>query len=192
MNTFVQRRASSLALFALAFGVSSVAEATMTLRMDIGELSQNSHIAFRGTVLSEKDTSIAIGGAMFPAVTYRVAVSETLIGSSADFVEKEGNRVAVITMLKSKGNQRIGNVIRFAKFSGLPTLKVGDEYMLMMTRPSSVGLSTTVGLEQGCFHIDGKTGMATNALNNQGLSPTINGPVSYTALANAVRAAAGQ
>jgi hypothetical protein len=36
----------------------------------------------------------------------------------------------------------------------LPRLEVGASYVLMMTRPSAIGMSSPVGLEQGLFRVD--------------------------------------
>jgi hypothetical protein len=70
----------------------------------------------------------------------------------------------------------------------LPELGVGEDYVLFTTKPSAVGLSTTVGLGQGAFKLfvseDGEE-LAANELNNAGL---FNGPVTYTQLASAIRA----
>ena len=62
--------------------------------------------------------------------------------------------------------------------------------MVFTTPPSSVGLSTTVGLGQGAFKIyrsADRQEMAVNEINNAGLSSTIDGPVTYTTLADAIR-----
>ena len=193
MHKITQGSVSALALMAMMVGTVPVAEATMVRKFDLGELCQRSHMIIRGKVLSMKSTSVSLGGAELPAVTYYVAVSETLKGNASDFIEKNGQRVAEITMLASKGSEQLGNnIVKFSKLPALPSFQVGQEYLLMMTQPSSVGLQMTVGTGQGCFHIDAKSGMASNELNNRGLSTNINAPVNYTALAAAVRAAVGQ
>ena len=50
-------------------------------------------------------------------------------------------------------------------------LTVGQTYLVFTTQPSGVGLSTTVGLGQGCFRLYGKgdSQMAVNEVNNAGL-----------------------
>ena len=49
---------------------------------------------------------------------------------------------------------------------------MGREYLLFTTRPSQVGLSTTIGLGQGAFLIDdaGKEELTANAFGNMGLA----------------------
>ncbi|MEL7369507.1 MAG: hypothetical protein AAFN74_11380, partial [Myxococcota bacterium] len=59
---------------AMVVGTASVATAEVR-KLDLGELSQRSATIIRGTVLSMKNTSVAVGGAELPAVTYHVAVS---------------------------------------------------------------------------------------------------------------------
>ena len=60
--------------------------------------------------------------------------------------------------------------------------------MLFTTAKSAVGLSTTVGLDQGLFRIfnnaDGRD-MTANGLGNQGI---FGGPVSYVELKAAINA----
>ena len=53
----------------------------------------------------------------------------------------------------------------------MPALEEGRTYLLMTTRPSAIGLSTTVGLGQGAFRITqvGKDEQAVNEANNSGL-----------------------
>jgi hypothetical protein len=53
----------------------------------------------------------------------------------------------------------------------MPVLSVGQTYLVFTTQPSGVGLSTTVGLGQGCFRVYGKgdSQMAVNEVNNTGL-----------------------
>jgi hypothetical protein len=60
----------------------------------------------------------------------------------------------------------------------MPDLAVGQTYLVMTTRPSSIGLSTTVGLGQGCFRISqvGKEELAVNEVNNNGLFRDMPGP----------------
>jgi hypothetical protein len=50
-------------------------------------------------------------------------------------------------------------------------MRVGETYLVFATTTSAVGLSTTVGLGQGCFRVYGKGAgqMAVNEINNVGL-----------------------
>jgi hypothetical protein len=53
----------------------------------------------------------------------------------------------------------------------LPEFRVGQQYLFALTRPSAIGLSTTVGLGQGLFQLRGGEGReeAVNQVNNAGL-----------------------
>jgi hypothetical protein len=83
----------------------------------------------------------------------------------------------------------------------MPVLVVNQTYLVFGTAPSRVGLSTSVGLGQGCFKVYGKDAdrMAVNEVNNAGLfrdmvlpAPGVaaarasaaqtRGPISYAAL----------
>ena len=90
----------------------------------------------------------------------------------------------------------VGQATRMSLFRDMPRLKLGDSYLLFSTPPSAVGLSTTVGLGQGCFHlasIENKM-MAVNGFDNVGLfsgmsigDMPVKGPVSYDRLADVIR-----
>lgn len=71
----------------------------------------------------------------------------------------------------------------------LPQLAVGQEYLLLITTPSRVGLSTVVGLSQGVFRLydESDTQLAVNALNNRGLAAGMKGPVPYNDLVGRIR-----
>ncbi|HSG40426.1 MAG TPA: hypothetical protein VLE27_12370, partial [Thermoanaerobaculia bacterium] len=82
----------------------------------------------------------------------------------------------------------------------LPRLQVGQDYLLLTTAPSAVGLSTTVGLGQGRFGLQGKPGqeVAVNDNRNLGLfrgmatagaksAEQPEGPVPYATLATIIR-----
>ena len=62
------------------------------------------------------------------------------------------------------------------------------------TPQSAIGLSTTVGLGQGCFSIfsRNKKLLAVNEFNNLGLGLSSVGPGSYSELADAIRALVGR
>ena len=56
---------------------------------------------------------------------------------------------------------------KFAIFRDIPRLDVGRDYLLFTSAASRIGLSTTVGLGQGCFDIVGSA--ALNRAGNLGL-----------------------
>lgn len=180
--------ALAAALVALA---AAPAGASMVLKMDLGDLAQRADTIFRGTVLSVEPGTVAAGGAELPTVTYRLQVDETFKG---DFSATKG--VAEITMLGNlKGEESSGPVTRFSHLPDLPNLVRGGDYVVFTTPPSAIGLSTTVGLVQGAFKVyraADRQEMAVNGINNAGLTETIDGPVTYTTLADAIRQQVGQ
>lgn len=175
----------------LTFTLAAPAAGSMVLKMDLGDLAQRADTIFRGTVLSVEPGTVAAGGAELPTVTYRLQVDEAFKG---DFSATKG--VAEITMLGNlKDEAPAGSVVRFSHLPDLPSLVRGGEYVVFTTPPSPVGLSTTVGLVQGAFklyHSADRQEMAVNGIDNAGLSETINGPVTYATLADAIRQQVGQ
>lgn len=179
-------------LAALLVGVTLVpAEGSMVLKMDLADLALRADHVFRGTVLSVEPGTITAGGAELPTVTYRLQVGEAFKG---DYSDTKG--IAEITMVGSlKEDTSNGSIRRFSHLPGLPDLVRGGDYVVFTTPPSAIGLSTTVGLGQGAFKLyftADRQEMAVNEVNNAGLTDTINGPVTYDTLADAIRQQLGQ
>lgn len=181
---------STLATLPLA---APAVHAATVLKMDLGELCSRAHLIYRGRILDIEAGTTLLGGAELPTLTYTVEVSETLVGDPASFTDKDDRRIAHITMVAGKQTVTVSDgIARFSKLPAMPDLRRGEEYLLMTTRPGPSGLSTTVGLGQGCFHIDARNGMAANELQNVGLSSTIGEPVAYSQIADEIRALLGQ
>jgi hypothetical protein len=162
--------------------------ATTVLQMTLDDLASRADRVFRGSVMSAEPGRTNIGGGELPTVTYELLVEEQFKGN---FPSDEGKSIVTVTMIGSlKGGDAAANgQRRFSALPDLPELQVGENYVLFATEPSAAGLSTTVGLGQGAFKIylspQGEE-LAANELNNAGL---FNGPVTYTTLASAIRAA---
>lgn len=187
-------------LTALALSLlGAQAQAATVLQMNLEELVDRAHRVFRGTVLDVREGKIDAGGAELPTVTYRLRVEEAFKGT---FSEIKGVQIAEITMIgKLKGTH--GAVQEYAPSTLLevPRLEVGRDYLLLNTAPSTIGLSTTVGLGQGCFRVTGKAGqeLAVNLNQNLGLlngmegsgfaagPSSSSGPLSYDLLAGLIR-----
>lgn len=191
----MQKRAVVLlSALVLALVVAPIVDAAMVRKMDLAEMCQRADRVFRGRVLSVQSGTVTAGGGELPTVTYRLEVGEQFQG---EFTQIKGDKtyteVTMLGTLKNK-NAEASGLERFSFMPELPTLKIGEEYVLLTTAPSAVGLSTTVGLGQGCFHISqsGKDEMTVNELGNAALSETINGAVSYDVLAQELRAALSQ
>ncbi|MGH9901416.1 MAG: hypothetical protein ACRD68_06335, partial [Pyrinomonadaceae bacterium] len=123
----------------------------------------------------------------------------------------KGVQIAEIRMLGKMKPVRRGGLELHAALPKMPQLAVGETYLVFATRPSAVGLSTTVGLGQGAFRVSGqgKNETAVNEVNNRGLFRDMNvgaararagiataassdGPIPYDELARQIRAQLGQ
>jgi hypothetical protein len=188
---------SLVALLALPLGASTV------MQLNLAELVNRADRIYRGRVLSVTEGTVEAGGGQLPVVTYRLEVDDVFRGEIAVV---KGIRIAEIRMLGKRNPVRQGNLQFVSSLPEMPQLTIGEEYLLFATRPSVVGLSTTVGLGQGFFSIrhDNKEVTAVNAVNNSGLlrdmvsapaglqtlaasaAPT-GGPIAYDELARLIR-----
>lgn len=189
-----RRKLVSCLLAVLALTLIGVqAQAATVLQLNLEQMVDRAGRIFRGTVLDIREGTVQAGGAELPTVTYRIRVDEAFKGTYQDV---KGMQIAEVTMLgKLKPNQ--AGVNRSLPLIDLPKLQVGQDYLLLTTQPSAIGLSTPVGLGQGTFRVTGKPGqeLAVNLNQNLGLlkgmqgvsnsavPPHGSGPVAYTALA---------
>lgn len=169
--------------------VATPALATTVLHMNLDGLCDNADKIFRGTVLDVEKGTITAGGGELPTVSYTLEVTEEFLGT---YTEVKGKKIATITMVGTPASLagEVENVNGMARFSTLPSppdLQIGHDYLLLTTAESALGLSTTVGLGQGCFSIEGDKAM--NLFQNEGL---YEGPVSYERLAADIRGALAQ
>lgn len=155
-------------------------------QLGLEEMVNHSERIFRGTVVDVEFGTVNVGGGNFSTVTYDIRVEQSFKGS---FVSKNGVQYAEITMLsdfKGKRDER-GKPHKMSMLPTLPLLDVGSDYLLLMPPvTSSVGLTSPVGLGQGCFKIypRGKREMVRNELNNAGL---FDGPVTYNELVEKIQ-----
>lgn len=174
--------ALAAAMLALAFSAS----AAMVQKFDLGGLVGNADKIFRGTVVSKEPGSVRAGGSTFSTVVYTLRVDDPIKGK---FKSERGQSAITIEMI---GNLKADTATgRYERLSGIdmnPELNVGGDYVLFTTRPSRIGLSTTVGLNQGLFRVfanaQGRE-MTANGLENNGL---FDGVVEYQKLVNAIKA----
>lgn len=179
--------------------------AATVVQLNLEQMVDRSDKIFRGTVLDAREGTVDAGGGKLPVVTYRIRVDEELKGT---FQEVKGVRIAEIRMLgKLKPAAPSTGVAAISPLSDLPRLKVGQDYLLLVTPESTIGLSSTVGLGQGRFELKGKPGqeVAVNENQNRGLFrgmgptgpgggavPQGDGPLPYSALASLIRNFVGQ
>lgn len=172
-----------LAFLAVAF-ISITTSAAIVQQMTLGGLVNNSEKVFRGTVVSKESSTVMAGGSELPTVVYTLRVEESLKGSFG--VGKQAKAVTLTMLGSLKETPSQGNIKRVFALNMNPDLKIGSDYVLFTTAPSSLGLMTTVGLDQGLFRIFSNANgseMVSNGLDNQGL---FSGPVSYAELKSAI------
>jgi hypothetical protein len=203
-----QQSLARLALAAIGFAVACVAPALASSveHLTLRELVDRAHRIVRGTVIAADESTVSAGGGRLPIVVYQIRVSEVVKGSVPD------SGVLEVRLL-SPGKTMTARNRATSLFRDLPELRVGQEYLLTLTAPSAIGLSTTVGLGQGLFELRGARGReeAVNRWNNLGLlddslertgasarvdAPAAragaiaraSGPVPYATLVNEIRA----
>jgi hypothetical protein len=172
--------------------------ATILKQMNLEELAGHAGGIFSGRVIEVDKGSIEVGGGKLATVTYRVMVDTAFRGQ---FPEKGGHKIADIRMVSDPGTTRSGNLVRYSVLPKMPDIQMGQRYLFFTTTPSAAGLSTTVGLGQGCFQINGEPGeeLAVNEYDNLGLfrgMSTIRaeerGPIAYSALVDHITALLGR
>lgn len=196
MRSIVRRAAIFVFIAGLA-GITAL-NATTLVRMNLGDLCGRAETIFRGKVLDVVPGSVEVGGGQLPTMTYRVLVDEAFKG---DFEMVKGQRIAEIRMVGKVDPVEVNGARRLPVLNDLPTIRIGESYLLFTTQPSAIGLATTVGLGQGSFHISGKGQkmQAVNEFDNVGLfsgteaaGTPARGPVSYSDLADRIRAELGR
>jgi hypothetical protein len=195
----MQHRRLLIGLAAAAALAAPPAQATTLVQMNLKDLATRADRIFRGTVVGVNTGTVRAGGSDLPTITYRLRVAERFKGEYV--AVKDDTALVEIQMIGAKGERDANGERHFSVFRDVPRLAMGGEYVLFTTRPSAVGLSTTVGLGQGAFSITGagKEEAAVNSFGNaglgRGLAPTSaasripsGGPVPYAQLAAAIRA----
>ena len=184
------RRPPSLTLplvVALIVAITPLRAASVR-QLNLAEITQRATKIYVGTVRSASEGIVEIGGGRLAVVTYRLSVEEDLRGETP---EVKGVRVAEFRMLGKQRPRTKGNLRFVSALPEMPTLIVGQSYLVFTTAPSKAGLSTTVGLGQGSFRLYGKAAdmMAVNEANNAGLFRDMVPPTPSGAAARASGAA---
>jgi len=188
--------ASAVAVTLLA---ATPAPAFMVEKLELDGMVERAGSAVAVTVVDSRPATVKAGGAQLPVVAYSLRVEETLKGRLAT----DADRVAEVSFLAVPQETKQDGLIRRSNLPEPPELRVGGRYLLLLTAPSAIGLSSPVGLEQGVFRLTGKPGdeTAENRLRNAGLFDGVEslapagfttGPVDYDHLAAAIRALASR
>ena len=187
----VKRLFAVILLLTGFLSLSSTAAPTLTEKMQLSAMCSQADKIFRGQVVDIVKGEVEVAGTSLPTITYKLSVQETFKGQ---FVTSEsGEKFVEITSIGESFGQTAGSVSRFNSLPEVPKLAINEDYLLLTTAPSAIGLSTMVGLGQGMFSIaEDKAETVANALNNQALSAEIDGPVSYQVMAEKIRQAVAQ
>jgi hypothetical protein len=179
---------------AIAILFSATAYAANVRYMNLRDLVARADRIVRGTVTASDEGTVVAGGGAIPIVTYRIRVEESLKGSAS---AGETIEVRLLGHLKqpARRSARLGPY-----FNDLPQFRVGGDYLFVLTRPSAIGLSTTVGLRQGLFEVRGRRGseQAVNGADNVGLlsgtsvASRAAGPVAYGELVKQIQSMVGR
>ncbi len=156
-------RIISLLIITLSLSVSPCFATTM-LQMNLEEMTSRSDKIFRGTLVNVRSATVNAGGGEIATVIYAFRVDEVFKGEVETL---KGVQVAEIQMLGTLDKQRAGQRV----IPGFPLYRVGDQYLLLVAPAGRTGLTTTMGLGQGSFHIyrDGKRELAVNEYGNVNL-----------------------
>jgi hypothetical protein len=138
-------------------------EGTSIEKMNLLEMVNRSGRIIVGTcvAVAEKTMPMANGGEI-AYTSYTFAVSKSIKGQVGATME--------LRQFSYPGANSAGRVN--TKIVGMPVYRVNEEYLLILTSESQLGLSAPVGLPQGCFKVSsGKTGAreVVNGMNNAGL-----------------------
>ncbi|NNE04901.1 MAG: hypothetical protein HKO64_08510 [Xanthomonadales bacterium] len=168
--------------------------ATTVLEMNLAALTDKSDRIFLGTVLDVSEVSVEAGGGTLTGIKYRLRVDEDFMGNVATV---KGQKIAEVTMLGSLKQYHSGRT----PIAGFPRLEIGKDYLLMVAPEGPLGLTTTMGLNQGTFSVYAdpatRETMARNGFNNASLFKGMSGnypdsgPISYDSLAGAIRSELG-
>jgi len=139
-------------------------------QQNLAEMCDEAANIYRGKVLDISTGSMEIAGGEIPTVTYKLEVSESFKG---EYTRKGDKYYAEFTVAGSFKPvlARSGDLARLNTLPDPPALRVGEQYLLLTNAANQHGLSNTIGLAQGCFHINGvgKTETVMNGANNAGL-----------------------
>ncbi len=192
------RISSAFAVMVCALAAAP-AGGTSVLSMNLDELSQRAGRIFRGRVIDVRAGSVVGGGGTLPTTIYRIAVEEQFKGDCS--TDEDGVPIVEIQMIggpEEEAGASAGRRIRVLPLlPDVPRLRLHEEYLLFTTVPGPLGLSTTVGLGQGCFRVfrrqNGES-VVVNGFGNQNLFRAMTttlrsgGPAPYGEVVRHIRA----
>ncbi|MBI1910297.1 MAG: hypothetical protein HYS22_09030 [Deltaproteobacteria bacterium] len=149
----------SFAVVAAFIGVVSSALALTVLSQNLEQLSKDADQIIAGQVIEAKEGFDPEGR---PIVTVTLQVEEAYKG-------EVGRRFSFKQLRAPKPEEGMGESL----LSGsLPEYKKGEELVLFLSRPGSLGLTAPIGIMQGKFNVvtdDSGKKQVANLFNNKGL-----------------------
>jgi len=140
-RTYV-RALCALAILVLAAAIP--ARATSVLPLGLDRIVGDATVAFQGTVTDMRAEKDPQTGFIVTNVTFRV--DDALKGPVG----------TTYTLKQVGGRLPTGETYRI---EGVPAYTVGQSYVVFLTAPSSIGLSSPVGLAQGRFAVANTAGV---------------------------------
>ena len=189
-----------LLIAALIAGSQVDAGQAFVRHQNLSEMCDEAALIYRGKVVDISHGTVSMAGGELPTVTFKFEVTETFKG---EFFRKEELFYAEFTVPGSFKPivRRVGDYEGRLVLPDPPALTVGEEYLVLTNAANQYGLSNTIGLGQGWFHISSqnKTEVVVNGANNLGLFHGMpdegleaQGPVSYSDIARIIRAELGE
>ncbi len=183
-----------LTIAAAAILSAPSATAITVAQLNLEQMVSRSARVFAGRVLDISERRIPFGGGELPAVTYRFEVSESFKGEFEKVEDQMFTEVSMLGTLKNVAGAP-------HPLGDFPVLQKDREYLLIVAPVGPTGLTTTIGLGQGCFNLtkQGTSKVALNEANNVGLFNGMRSSVrtqdgmaiSYATLASMIRTIAG-
>ncbi|HET8834716.1 MAG TPA: hypothetical protein VFN08_08300 [Gemmatimonadales bacterium] len=134
----------------IALASIAPARATSVLPLPLDGIVSGAAVAFEGTCVSNSTRRDPVSGLVATFTTF--AVHDVLRGS-----------LGTQYTIKQVGGELPAEGIAF-RAHGVPTFKVGQDYVVFLPAPSSIGFSSPVGLSQGRFVVT--PGAAGNEVTN--------------------------
>jgi hypothetical protein len=120
-------------------------------KADLEEMVRLSGNIIVGTCISVQPSHLQYHGQMLPVTRYTFRISDSIKGSaSGDFVLVQFGWPRHLTLSNPGASvARLPIVV-----DELPEYQLSQEYLLLLTRPSSLGLSSPIGLGQSTFRAE--------------------------------------
>ena len=144
-------------IFSFLIWFSLSAEATTVLPVSLDKMTSTATKIFHGVVIAEQSRIDEVSKLIATFTTFRVI--ENIKGDAG----------SEITVKQIGGKLPDSKLVH--RIHGIPRFTIGEEYIIFLPKPSRIGFSTPVGLNQGRFTISHHNGEAivTNGRSIQSL-----------------------